>query len=330
VRVPAQRNPSPVKHTLTFCAVIRSPALQCKIRSCHVFVGATANLLMPLSISQMASMSRLLEEALLLDDAGRRAWLHSLAPEHQDLTEPLRIALWPQDSADSFYHKHSTFPNLGVDAEDGPVASGLQPGARVGPYELIRLLGAGGMAEVWLARRADGAFRREVALKLPLLTWMRKDLEQRFTRERDILASLEHPNIAHLYDAGIEPQGLPYFALEYVVGTPITAYCDDQRLSIAARLELFRQVLSAVQYAHANLVIHRDLKPANIMVTAEGRVKLLDFGIAKLLSEGESRETELTRLSGRALTPDYAAPEQIAGAPITIAADVYALGVMLY
>jgi WD40 repeat protein/serine/threonine protein kinase len=279
----------------------------------------------------MASMSRLLEEALSLDEAGRRAWLQRLAPEHQDLTRPLREALLPEHSEGSSYHKLSTFPKLGFAAENDPtVGSGLQPGARVGPYELIRLLGAGGMAEVWLARRADGVFRREVALKLPRLTWMRKDLEQRFVRERDILASLEHPNIAHLYDAGIDPQGLPYFALEYVVGTPIATYCDDQCLSIAARLELFRQVLSAVQYAHANLVIHRDLKPANVLVTAEGQVKLLDFGIAKLLSEEEALETELTRLSGRALTPDYAAPEQIAGTSITTATDVYALGVMLY
>jgi WD40 repeat protein/serine/threonine protein kinase/TPR repeat protein len=286
---------------------------------------------MPLSISQMASMSRLLDEALPLDEAGRRAWLHKLAPEHQDLAQALRESLLPENAQISSFEKLSTLPRLGAIAEKSAiVASGLQPGARVGPYELIRLLGTGGMAEVWLARRADGAFKREVALKLPMLTWMRQDLEQRFVRERDILASLEHPNIARLYDAGIDPQGLPYFALEYVVGTPITTYCDEQRLSIAARLELFRQVLSAVQYAHANLVIHRDLKPANILVTAERQVKLLDFGIAKLLSEGEARETELTQLSGRALTPDYAAPEQIAGAPITTATDVYALGVMLY
>jgi WD40 repeat protein/tRNA A-37 threonylcarbamoyl transferase component Bud32 len=279
----------------------------------------------------MAVMSRLLDEALPLDEAGRRAWLQSLAPEHQDLAQALHKSLLPEDAESAFIEKLSTLSKIGSDAQDSPtVASGLQPGARVGPYELIRLLGAGGMAEVWLALRADGAFKREVALKLPRLTWMRKDLEQRFTRERDILASLEHPNIAHLYDAGVDPQGLPYFALEYVVGTPITLYCDDQRLCIRERLALFGQVLSAVQYAHANLVIHRDLKPANILVTAQGQVKLLDFGIAKLLSEGEARETELTRLSGRALTPDYAAPEQIAGAPITTATDVYALGVMLY
>jgi WD40 repeat protein/tRNA A-37 threonylcarbamoyl transferase component Bud32 len=286
---------------------------------------------MSLSISQLALMSRLLDEALPLDEAGRRAWLQNLAPEHQDLTQALHDALWPQASEHSHYDKLATFPELRFAAQnDSIVASGLQPGTRVGPYELIRLLGAGGMAEVWLARRADGAFKRDVALKLPLLTWMRKDLEQRFARERDILASLEHPNIAHLYDAGVDPQGLPYFALEYVVGTPVTTYCDEQRLSIRARLELFQQVLSAVQYAHANLVIHRDLKPANILVTEEGHVKLLDFGIAKLLSERATQETDLTHMSGRALTPDYAAPEQIAGTPVTTATDVYALGVMLY
>ena len=208
-------------------------------------------------------------------------------------------------------------------------AGGLQAGARVGPYELIRPLGEGGMAEVWQARRADGAFKREVALKLPL-TRLRQDLVQRFAREREILASLDHPHIARLFDAGFASDGQPYFALEYVEGTPITTHCDACRLSIRERLKLFRQILSAVLYAHANLVIHRDIKPSNILVTEDGQARLLDFGIAKLLIEGQAKETELTRLSGRAMTLDYAAPEQIAGAPITTAADVYSLGVMLY
>jgi serine/threonine-protein kinase len=186
------------------------------------------------------------------------------------------------------------------------------------------------MAEVWLSRRADAAIKREVALKLPLLTPLRRDLEPRFAREREILADLSHPNIARLFDAGFANDGQPYLALEYVVGEMFTTYCDQQRLTIRERLGLLRQVLGAVQHAHTHLVIHRDLKPSNVLVTEAGQVQLLDFGIAKLLSEGEAKETELTQLSGRALTPDYAAPEQIAGAPITTAADVYALGVMLY
>ena len=282
------------------------------------------------TIDQLVLMSRLLDEALPLDEAGRRAWLEDLYPRYQDLTEALRQALLPSDDESSAIESLATLPKIGAVSEPrSSSTSGLQAGVRVGPYELIRQLGVGGMAEVWLARRADGAFKREVALKLPL-TRLRADLEQRFAREREILATLNHPNIARLFDAGFAPDGQPYFALEYVDGTPITTHCDAHRLPIRARLELFRQVLSAVLYAHANLVIHRDLKPSNILVTADGQARLLDFGIAKLLIEGEAKETELTRLSGRAMTLDYAAPEQIAGAPITTAADVYALGVMLF
>ena len=207
----------------------------------------------------------------------------------------------------------------------------LKAGDRVGPYRLTRELGAGGMADVWLAERADGAFAREVALKLPRLNRLRQDLAVRFARERDILARLEHPNIARLYDAGVTDDGLPYLAMEFVDGQTLTAYCDAKRLDIAKRLRLFAQVLDAVQFAHANLIIHRDLKPSNILVSADGQVRLLDFGIAKLLTDGENaRETQLTQSVGRALTPDYASPEQIKGEALTIASDVYSLGVVLY
>jgi serine/threonine protein kinase/Tfp pilus assembly protein PilF len=218
------------------------------------------------------------------------------------------------------------------DEEFNPVgASGLSPGACVGPYELIRLLGAGGMAEVWLARRADGAFKREVALKLPLLTPRRRDLERRFVHERDILASLEHPNIARFYDAGIDIEGLPYLSMEYVQGTTLVAWCDTQSLGTSARLALFLQVLEAVTYAHKKYVIHRDLKPSNILVTDSGQVRLLDFGVAKLL-QGEDRwdETQLSRVYGQALTPDYASPELLGGARVDARSDVYSLGMVLY
>jgi WD40 repeat protein/serine/threonine protein kinase len=277
-----------------------------------------------LTLEQMVRMSELLDQAMELDEAGRRRWLARLPPEDQGLAEALHEALFPENRA---LDSPAAFPQWRI--SDRP-PSGLAAGELIGPYELIRLLGSGGMAEVWLAKRADGAFTREVALKLPTLTRLRKDLALRFTRERDILASLEHPNIARLYDAGIAPDGQPYIALEFVVGAPLTVHCDEHRLTVRERLALFRQVLGAVQYAHANLIIHRDLKPSNILVSETGQVQLLDFGIAKLLSGGEARETELTQLSGRVLTPDYAAPEQITGASITTAADVYALGVMLY
>jgi serine/threonine protein kinase/Tol biopolymer transport system component len=279
----------------------------------------------------MALMSRMLDEALPLDAAGRRAWLDKLSPEYQELTQYLRAALLPGDAQAAELTSLSTLPKLGADNHEGSVASGLQSGARVGPYQLIRLLGAGGMAEVWLARRADGAFNREVALKLPLLTKLRADLEPRFARERDILASLEHPHIARLYDAGIDPKGLPYLAMEYVQGQPLMSQCDAQRLGIPERLELILQVLEAVQYAHEKQVIHRDLKPSNILVTDSGQVRLLDFGVSKLLgAENEEQLTQLTGIYGRALTPDYASPELLRGKIVDARSDIYSVGVLLY
>jgi serine/threonine-protein kinase len=208
-------------------------------------------------------------------------------------------------------------------------ASGLNAGDLVGPYELIRLLGAGGMAEVWLARRADGAFKRDVALKLPLLTRRRSDLEQRFAHERDILASLEHPGIARFYDAGVDVEGLPYLSMEYVRGQTLTDWCDTKGLDVDARLALLLQVLDAVKYAHEKNVIHRDLKPSNILVTESGQVRLLDFGVAKLLQE-DGDQTDLSRIYGRAFTPDYASPELLSGEPVDPRSDVYSLGMLLY
>ena len=276
-------------------------------------------------------MSRLLDEALPLDEAGRRRWLEQLSPDYKDLVDALRRALLPEAAEAATLAAVSALPNLDAAGPPGDGAtSNLRPGARLGPYELIRPLGAGGMAEVWLVRRADGAFKREVALKLPMRTHLRADLEQRFARERDILASLEHPHIARLYDAGIDPNGLPYLAMEYVQGLPLADWCDSQRLGLSARLELFLQVLEAVQYAHEKQVIHRDLKPSNILVTDAGQVRLLDFGVAKLLEADESERTQLTSVYGRALTPDYASPELLRGDPIDVRSDIYSLGVLLY
>jgi serine/threonine protein kinase/Tol biopolymer transport system component len=280
----------------------------------------------------MALMSRLLDEALRLDAAGRRDWLDKLSPEYRELAQYLRDALLPDDSQAAKLKSLSTLPKLGAAENEGSLTpSGLQPGARVGPYELIRLLGAGGMAEVWLARRADGAFNREVALKLPMLTKWRADLKQRFARERDILASLEHALIARLYDAGVDPQGLPYLAMEYVRGQPLTSRCDAHRLGIPERLQLVLQVLEAVQYAHEKQVIHRDLKPSNILVTESGQVRLLDFGVSKLLSAPDEEQlTQLTSVYGRALTPDYASPELLHGNAVDARSDIYSMGVLLY
>ena len=286
---------------------------------------------MALSIPQMARMSQLLDEALALDEAGRRAWLDRATQEHPDLAPALREALLPGAAQAAELKALMSLPKLDAAGESSaPSESGLQPGARVGPYELIRRLGAGGMAEVWLARRADGALKREIALKLPMLNRLQAGLEARFERERDILASLEHPHIARLYDAGVDPQGLPYLAMEYVQGAPLTDWCDAQRLGIPERLRLFLQVLEAVQYAHEKKVIHRDLKPSNILVTESGQVRLLDFGVARLLEAEETDQPALTSVYGRALTPDYASPELLRGDPIDARSDLYSLGVLLY
>jgi eukaryotic-like serine/threonine-protein kinase len=281
-----------------------------------------------LSAARMVHMSRLLDEVLELDPERQLRWLEALSPEDQDLVPALRRVLTSREGLAGGPDRLSTLPKLpNADCENA-LGTGPRPGERVGPYLLIRALGSGGMASVWLARRADGVFSREVALKLPLSS-LRADLAGRFARERDILAGLEHPNIARLYDAGVSPEGLAYLAMEYVQGEPLTAWCDAHRVGIDGRLKLFLQVLDAMQYAHGHHVIHRDIKPSNILVTGSGQVRLLDFGVAKL-SGDEDEQTGLTQLYGRALTPEYASPELARGDPIGAAADVYSLGVVLY
>jgi len=204
-------------------------------------------------------------------------------------------------------------------------------GKHIGPYEIIREIGHGGMGKVYLAIRADDQYRKRVAIKLIKRGMDTDTILRRFVMERQILANLEHPNIALLLDGGTNTDGLPYFVMEYIEGQPITEYCDERRFSTAERLELFRHVCSALQYAHQNLVVHRDIKPSNIMVTAEGVPKLLDFGIAKLLSPNWNTETSDATLSMMpVMTPEYASPEQLRGLPITTASDVYSLGVVLY
>jgi serine/threonine protein kinase/tetratricopeptide (TPR) repeat protein len=279
----------------------------------------------------MARMSQLLDEALALDEAGRRAWLERATQEHADLAVALREALLPGAAQAEDLKALMSLPKL--DAADEARArgtSGLKPGARVGPYELIRPLGAGGMAEVWLARRADGAFKREVALKLPMHA--HAGLEARFALECDILASLEHGLIARLYDAGIAEGERPYLAMEYVRGEVLTTWCNRQQLVVSARVKLFLQILEAVQFAHSKRIIHRDLKPSNVLVTDSGQVRLLDFGVATLLAgeQTDSPAGQLTGLYGRALTPDYASPELLRGDAVDVRSDVYSLGMLLY
>jgi eukaryotic-like serine/threonine-protein kinase len=276
-------------------------------------------------------LNRLLDAALDQPPAQREQWLESLPGELGAFKAPLRELLSHAARVQTGDFLH-TLPKLDLDPADLKcvTARGDQPGDAIGPYRLVRELGSGGMGSVWLAERIDGLIHRPVALKLPHGAWKRAGLAERMAREREILATLAHPGIAHLYDAGIAADGQPYLAIEYVQGTRIDAHCRDRHLDVRERLRLFVQVAEAVAYAHGKLVVHRDLKPANILVTADGQVRLLDFGIAKLMEEGQAKETRLTELSGRALTPDYASPEQIVGAPITIASDIYSLGVILY
>jgi WD40 repeat protein/serine/threonine protein kinase len=207
----------------------------------------------------------------------------------------------------------------------------LSSGQMLGHYRIETKIGAGGMGEVWLACRADGLYEGQVAVKTLHAHLAQSALRERFAREGRLLAKLQHPHIARLLDAGVSPYGQLYLALEYVRGERLDRYCDEQKLTIEQRLRLMLSVCEAVSHAHANLIVHRDLKPSNILVTGTGDVKLLDFGIAKLInSDVGAAQTELTRVSGRALTPDYAAPEQVRGESLTVAADVYSLGVILY
>jgi len=277
-------------------------------------------------------LSPLLDEALELEGVAREAWLAQLGGDAAALVPLLRDILSHQAAtgpADPLGQQHHLM-HLATPAAAAPAA--FAAGNEVGPYRLLRAVGAGGMGEVWLAERMDGGLKRQVALKLAMVSLRRTVLLQRFERERDILGSLNHPHIARLYDAGVSTDGQPYLALEYVQGQPITDYADAHGLDAHARIALLAQVMDAVQYAHANLVIHRDIKPPNVLVTAEGQALLLDFGIAKLLEPdtAQAHETELTQLGGSALTLRYAAPEQIRAEPISIATDIWALGVLAY
>ena len=278
-----------------------------------------------------AALNELLDAALDQPAPERAAWIENLTPQFDGLKPRLR-ALLAHAAEMETGEVLNTLPKFELDPGDlaqGP-GGGEQPGDQIGLYRLLRELGSGGMGVVWLAERTDGLINRPVALKLPHGAWKRAGLAARMALEREILASLAHPNIAHLYDAGITASGQPYLAIEYVEGQRIDVYCRERQLGVHARLRLFAEVAHAVAYAHGKLVVHRDLKPANILINAEGQVRLLDFGVAKLLDDGQAGESRLTEASGRALTPDYASPEQILGEPLTISSDVYSLGVVLY
>ena len=277
-----------------------------------------------LSPDQWQALSPYLDQALAMTDDERAAWLSQLGEQDPALAAQLGALLDEHRVlAQEGFLEHGRFAL--------PRSAGLA-GQKLGPYTLISQIGQGGMGTVWLARRSDGRFERQAAVKFVSIALAGGATEERFKREGSILGRLTHPHIADLLDAGISSDGQPYLILEYVDGTTIDEYCDQHKLGVEARVRLFLDVLAAVAHAHANLIVHRDIKPSNVLVTTGGEVKLLDFGIAKLL-EGEGQTgaaTLLTHEGGSALTPQYAAPEQLTGRPVTTATDVYALGVLLY
>ena len=276
-------------------------------------------------LRRLAELVPDLDTALALAPAARGQWLSALRQRDPGTAARLAemLAREPELDARRFLEEQ---------AHVVPRQMASLAGQRLGAYLLERSLGRGGMGSVWLGRRCDGRYEGVAAIKLLNLALIDDTGIERFRREGTALARLRHPNIAHLLDSGVTDSGQPYLVLEYVEGVRIDRHADDLRLGPLARLELFRQVLAPVAHAHSNLVVHRDLKPSNILVTPDGTVKLLDFGIAKLLQQevDETRPPELTEQGHAPLTPEYAAPEQIRGEPITTAADLYSLGVLLY
>ena len=269
-------------------------------------------------------LSPYLDRALEISPQERGAWLETLRSQDPSLANDLQALLQEHEALGD-----EEFLKTG--AAERPRPAPLA-GTTVGAYTLAAPIGQGGMGTVWLARRSDGRFEGHAAVKFLNVALLGGAGEQRFKREGGILARLAHPNIAHLIDAGVADSGQPYLILEYVRGKNIDAYCAEHALDVEARILLFLDVLGAVAHAHANLIVHRDIKPSNVLVTDDGQVKLLDFGIAKLLAD-ETEPSAATALTGqgeRALTLAYAAPEQVTGSAVTTGTDVYALGVLLY
>jgi len=263
----------------------------------------------------------ILDEALELDPAARRTLVDEACAEDPSLREDLEFYLGLDESRGDFVDR-PVFSVQGGKAE-------IEEASSIGPYKVIRRLGRGGMGAVYLAQREDD-YKKLVAVKLIKRGMDTEEIVRRFRNERQVLAQLDHANIARLLDGGSTEDGRPFLAMEYVEGEPIDRYCDERRLAVRERLELFMEVCAAVRFAHQNLVVHRDLKPGNILVTSDGTVKLLDFGIAKVLSGGADFSMLTTVPERRLMTPWYASPEQVRGELITTASDTYTLGVLLY
>ena len=277
-----------------------------------------------LSPDRWGALSPYLDKALTLSQEERGRWLEALRTQNPELAKQVEELLNEHQAA-----RQEAFLETGPLM---PLQSAGLAGQTVGAYRLVSPIGHGGMGTVWLAERSDGRFERKAAVKFLSAALIGHGGEERFKREGAILGRLSHPNTAELLDAGVTSTGQPYLILEYVEGEPIDQYCDRRRLDVRARIRLFLDVLGAVAHAHANLIIHRDIKPSNVLVSKDGSVKLLDFGIAKLLEGGgeQGTATLLTHESGSAFTPLFAAPEQLTNGAVTTATDVYELSVLLY
>jgi len=281
-----------------------------------------------LTPQRWAQIRQVFDGALERPAKDRAAYLRVLCARDEELRHEVESLLRSHEQSDEFLETPAAQLNQIVSQED---ISEYPQGYRIGPYEFDRRIGRGGMGAVWLATRYDKEYKKQVAIKMVKRGMNSQEILRRFRTERQVLANLDHPNIARLIDGGSTPDGLPYLVMEYVEGTPIDQYCEHWKCTISERLNLFRDVCSAVHYAHQNLVVHRDIKTGNILVTPDGIPKLLDFGIAKLLGpEGSTLDLAQTRPEMRPMTLDYASPEQVRGEAITTATDVYSLGVLLY
>ncbi len=276
-----------------------------------------------LSRERWQAVSPYLDRALECTESELVAWREALGVRDPALLDDLDTMLGELAAA-----RREGF----LEDRPAPPPGGSLAGHAIGGYTLVSPLGRGGMGSVWLARRSGTWVEGQVALKVLHQSLIGASAEERFKREGRILGTLQHPHVAHLVDAGVASTGQPYLVIEHVDGTPVDAHCDEGRLDVRARVRLVLDLLDALAHAHANLVVHRDVKPSNVLVTRDGRLKVLDFGIAKLLDPegGRGEPTGLTREGGRALTPSYAAPEQLEEGPITVATDVYAVGVLLF
>ena len=270
-------------------------------------------------LTNYTQLKELFEKASKIDPDARDGWLREACAGDKKLLADLQGMLSSQ-----------TADLLRSSSDSAAREPGAPPIAMLGPYRLLREIGRGGMGVVYLAVRDDGAFRKNVALKLLRSEQVNPEFISRFKQERQVLAALDHPNIARILDGGNTPDGLPYYVMEFIEGLPVDKFCDQQRLSLIERVKLFQQVCKAVDYLHSNSIMHRDLKPSNILVSADGVVKLLDFGIAKVVGAGSWSNPDLTNVEARPMTPTYASPEQIAGVTLQKTSDLYSLGAILY